>query len=179
VRGESSARNANLGKVSILPKNHVMSELQRRHGYLLRRHWTDGDGAWGTALSYLSAGCLEATFSIFARVARGGRGQKRQNEKSDKKPSTPNLCSSYPTTQTKRDQIRESIMIWPVQDQQWRNSINTLLHCLPIQTANTPQLPRKWSQNFNSCFTLVPHCAESRRRRRRSFAANCGAAARK
>ena len=38
--------------------------------------------------------------------------------------------------------IRESIMIWPVQDQQWRNPINTLLHCLPIHTANTPQLPR-------------------------------------
>jgi len=37
---------------------------------------------------------------------------------------------------------RESIMIWPVQDRQWRNSMNTLLHCLPIQTANTPQLPR-------------------------------------
>ena len=67
----------------------------------------------------------------------------------------------------------------PVQDQQWRNSINTHLHCLPMQTANTPQLPRKLSQNSDSCFTPFPHCEESRRRRRRSFATICSAAARK
>jgi len=34
------------------------------------------------------------------------------------------------------------MIIWPVQHQQWRNSINTPLHCLPTQTANKPQLPR-------------------------------------
>ena len=51
--------------------------------------------------------------------------------------------------------------------------------CLPIQTTNTPQLPRKLSLNINACCAPFPHCAETRRRQRRCLATICSAAARK
>jgi hypothetical protein len=73
-----------------------------------------------------------------------------------------------------RDQIRDNELARP--RSQWRN---TFFQCVPIPSANTPQLPRNLSPNIKRYTIIFPPREETRRRRRRSLATICGPAARK